>query len=153
MLRSRHYSILYSFCQVRDEIALKAAKGHISEDSNIFRLCYQKNAAIIHEHEEHGWCYLNIFRNSRPFSVSGQPSNFVEALMDEIRLSDDGTKKVVSLYARTVFYAMLLAMPVILKDALVMKLTRVCSRIPIISREWRTSAQFGLNIAQAAASA
>jgi hypothetical protein len=148
VLKRRHDRILYTYCEVRDSIALKALDGEISESSELFKFFYETNAEMIHQNKDHGWCYVGLFRKMNPWR-SAEDDEWIRNLEQEIESSSEDVKKIVSKHARAMCQAMVTAMPFMLKDAIVVRILKIWSHLPLLSKESRKHAEFNLDLARA----
>lgn len=97
-----HDRLLYSFCSVRDAIALKAIKGEIDEDSEVFRFFYLKNSELIHIHKKSGLCFSGIGRSMVGRMITSPKNAPIPAetkrLLRQLRHSDDEIKQIAGVW-------------------------------------------------------
>lgn len=151
----RHDWILFSFCEVRDAFALLALEEKLSEDSSLFKFFYTTNAAIIHSHEDHGSCFYRLFKEIVKVreDIPRYGSNRIEA---ELEYADAEIKKVVTVYNRAFFVALLNATPYAIAERLfetrangkeTIGFQRLAKSL-IVRREQRENAKFGLSLSR-----
>lgn len=98
--RRLHDQLLYRFCSVRDAIAMKAIRGEISENSEIFEFFYTANARVIHRHKKMGICFNDFARRLIEHSDrKGDHQRPIDAktkrLVRQVRRADLETKAIV----------------------------------------------------------
>ena len=155
-LQIKHQQILYSFCSVRDSIALKVIRNEISEESAVFDFFYRVNACVIHKHPEYGKCFIKLYREIFKRS-SEKPTAAGQRLAVEIEEADEELRSIVLVYVHACLKAVLVAMPYVLVDKLVNVLkatdTSVLSclkRLPFFPKERKQLVELGLTLARAA---
>jgi hypothetical protein len=101
-----HDLLLYRFCHVRDEIAMKAIRGEIDEGSQVFKFFYSWNASLIHEHKMHGPCFRDFARRVLGNQYRSLDSDYgqrplrseVKQLFRQLKNSDDETKIIAGMW-------------------------------------------------------
>jgi len=152
-----HDRILYKLCEVRDLTAIKAAKGEISQDGEVFDLFYKTVSAIIHTHKEKPQCFAHICdrlrRNNQQHQSSAQKRFF-----RELKRADDDIKQITLVYVNAVSMILwensLLIRSTVkasrVVDAPLSMLKSVQKKAFILSESVRTTAEFLSETAKAA---
>lgn len=92
-----HDLILYAFCDARDTMAVKAARGEIDERSVTFQYFYKALSQIVHQHKHHPIGFAHIAKSLEHNKKRPAPT-WVLRLLRELRKSDDETKQMVMRY-------------------------------------------------------
>jgi hypothetical protein len=92
-----HDRILYTFCEARDVIAIKAIRGELDERSETFRYFYKTLADLIHDHKRHPIGFAHIAKNLLEQKHQPVPT-WKRKLLRELKKSDSETKQVVGRY-------------------------------------------------------
>lgn len=146
-----HARILYTFCEARDFMAVKALRGEMDERSEVFRYFYEKLGHIIHTHEAYpiGFAHLakDLAENrNRPSPV------WVRRLLRELKKSDPEVKKMVAHYLSAIELVVKQDTAISLLDKLPTwrleaGLLKRLTRLPLLSGEKRRFAKFSLALA------
>lgn len=113
--RYLHDRILFAFCDVRDKIAIAAANGTISEESEIFNFFYTTNAQLIHHHSDMGICFASVVkqietRYKHPKKRGDEPIE-LKRLRREMNNAAPEIKSVLGIWVRAMSNALFLNSP------------------------------------------
>ena len=103
--RRNHDRILYALCDVRDFMAVKAARGELSEHSEIFKYFFGMIADIIHDHKNHPLCFRHLAIGIKVNRNQPVPT-WQRRLLREIKKSDPQTRLMLVKYLEAVQISM-----------------------------------------------
>ena len=150
--RREHDLILYAFCDARDTMAVKTARGEIDERSETFKYFYKQLATIIHDHKRHPIGFGHIAKNLEENRNRPAPT-WVRRLLRELKHSDAETKQMVGRYIQAIELVMKQDSLVAALDKLPMWLKkqrgflRDLADQPFLSKRKRSFARFNLALA------
>src|SRR6266513_2115792 len=88
---------LYTFCEARDVIAIKAIRGELDERTDTFRYFYKTLANLVHDHKRHPIGFAHIAKNLLMQKDQPVPT-WKRRLLRELKKSDPETKQMVRHY-------------------------------------------------------
>jgi hypothetical protein len=147
-----HDLILYAFCDARDTIAVKAARGEIDERSMTFQYFYKGLSNVIHEHKSHPIGFAHLARSLSENKNRPAPT-WVLRLLRELKKSDEETKQMVRRYIHGIELVMKQDTVVALFDMLPFwvrkhqRLFRSLANKPFVPRRQRSFLRFNLKLA------
>ena len=97
-----HDRILFTFCEARDTIALKAIRGEVREDDELFDFFYVRTAKLIHHHKQFGVCFKEIAQAIAAGGYKGELSSSAKRLMRQVKHGDDEIKAMAKNYSDAV---------------------------------------------------
>lgn len=150
--RRNHDRILYALCNVRDFMAVKSARGELSESSEVFKYFFGVIADIVHVHKNHPLCFRHLAAGVKENRHQTVPT-WKRRLMREIRKSDAETRLVFGEYLRALQIAMHEDKRIAFIERTWFKLSRsrvdifkAVARQSVLSHDTRTLARFAASI-------
>jgi hypothetical protein len=151
-----HDLILYTFCDARDTVAVKAARGEVDERTETFKYFYERLSKIVHDHKRHPIGFGHIAKNLEE-NRNRPPPTWVRRLLRELKRSDNETKQMVLRYIAAIELVMK-------QDPIIAALDKLphwfrkhggffrsLADQPMLSRRKRSFARFNLALAKVAA--
>ncbi len=153
--RRNHDRILYALCDVRDFVAVKAARGEFSENSKIFRCFFGVIADIVHVHKNHPLCFRHIAAGVKDNQNQPVPV-WKRRLLRELKKSDPSTRSIVLKYLEAVQISMHEDKRIAFIERTWFRISRSridifkrVARLSILSHDTRTFARFAASVRSA----
>lgn len=119
-LSKAHDMMLYSLCKVRDETAMLAIEGKLSENDEVFDFFYTTTARVVHDNKQMGVCFNGLMRAlDKELSLSSNDSRQTNALKTRVQSGDEKIKELASNWAFAIELGFMASFPLIKYDRVV----------------------------------